>query len=89
MYETSQVDNRIKVTNLPTECTINIFSISGMLVKQFRKESSETYVEWDLKNTYNLPIASGMYIIHIDAGDIGEKIIKWFGVMRPIDMETF
>ena len=43
----------------------------------------------NLKNTYNLPIASGIYIVHIDALGIGEKIIKWFGVMRPIDMETF
>ena len=89
MYETNQVDNRVKITNLPTQCTVNIFSVSGMLVKQFKKDSPETYVEWDLKNSYNLPISSGIYIIHVDAGDIGEKIIKWFGVMRPIDMETF
>ena len=30
-----------------------------------------------------------MYIIHIDAGEIGEKILKWFGAMRPFDLDNF
>jgi hypothetical protein len=48
-----------------------------------------TYLEWDLKNAYNVPIASGVYIIHIDAGDLGEKIVKWFGALRPVDLNAF
>ena len=38
---------------------------------------------------YGIPIASGLYIIHVDAPGIGEKVIKWFGTMRPIDLNTF
>jgi hypothetical protein len=34
-------------------------------------------------------VASGAYIIHINAPGIGEKVVKWFGVMRPIDLDTF
>jgi hypothetical protein len=30
-----------------------------------------------------------LYIIHIDAPGIGEKIIKWFGVMRPFDLQGY
>ena len=88
-YEASQLDNIVKITNLPETCTINIFSTSGTLVRQLRKDNSLTYVEWDLKNTYNVPIASGVYIIHVDAGALGEKVVKWFGALRPVDLNSF
>jgi len=88
-YESSQLDNRIKLINLPSKCTINIFTLNGALVKQIKKDDESTYVDWDLKNHANVPIASGMYIIHVDAGDLGEKVIKWFGVMRQIDLDSF
>ena len=88
-YETSQLDNIVKITNLPEICTISIFTPSGTLIRQYRKDNSMTYLEWDLKNAYNVPIASGVYIIHIDAGDLGEKIVKWFGALRPVDLNAF
>ena len=88
-YETSQIDNIVKITNLPEICTISIFTPSGTLIRQYRKDNSMTYLEWDLKNAYDLPIASGVYIIHIDAGDLGEKIVKWFGALRPVDLNAF
>jgi hypothetical protein len=29
-------------------------------------------------------------LIHVKATDFGEeRIIKWFGVMRPVDFDTF
>ena len=52
----------------------------------FQQSKRSPYLDWDLKNQNNVPIASGLYIIHIDAGDAGEKILKWFGVMRPQDL---
>jgi hypothetical protein len=32
--------------------------------------------QWDLRNTAGIPVASGMYIAHIDVEDVGEKILK-------------
>ena len=32
---------------------------------------------------------SGLYILHINAPGVGEKIIKWYGALRPIDLDTF
>ena len=46
-------------------------------------------LDWDLKNTVGIPISSGVYIIHVEVPDVGEKIIKWFGIMRPIDLDSF
>ena len=88
-YETSQLDNRVKIINLPRECTISIYSINGSLINQVSKDAETTEFEWDLKNMYGIPVASGLYIIHVDAPGIGEKVIKWFGTMRPIDLNTF
>ena len=42
-------------------------------------------LEWDLKNSKGIPVASGVYLIHIDAPGIGERMIKWFGVQRQFD----
>jgi len=88
-YETSQLDNRIKITNLPKEAKIRIYTVSGTLIKTIKKSDDLTSADWDLKNDYGIPVASGLYIIHVDADGIGEKILKWFGVLRPIDLDTF
>lgn len=88
-YETSQVDNKVKITNLPESCVISIYTPNGSLVRQFKKDNSESYVEWDLKNTYGITIASGMYIIHVNVPGVGEKVIKWLGALRPVDLNSF
>jgi hypothetical protein len=88
-YERNQLDNLVKITNLPQKCTISIYNVSGTLVRRFKKDSEMTYQEWDLKNQYGIPVASGVYILHIKADGLGEKILKWFGAMRPIDLNAF
>lgn len=105
-YEVNRVDNRVRITNLPTVCTIKIFTMNGTLVRTFKRDVTGqedevittndirqskrlSYLDWDLKNQYGIPIASGLYIVHIDAGELGEKILKWFGVMRPLDLQNY
>ena len=90
-YERDQVDHRVKITNLPKTCTISIYNVSGTLVRQVSLDSDENVTgwDWDLKNNYNVAISSGVYIIHVDAGEIGEKVLKWFGALRPIDLDSF
>jgi hypothetical protein len=88
-YETSRLDNRVKFINLPQRCTISIYNVSGTLVRKFRKDNDLTFLDWDLKNQANVPIAGGVYICHVDVPDVGEKVLKWFGVMRPLDIQNF
>ncbi len=89
-YETNQTDSRVKITNLPQKCTISIFSIDGILIRRFeRDDASITSLDWDIKNNVGVPVASGVYIIHINAEGIGEKTLKWFGIMRPADFDSF
>jgi hypothetical protein len=42
-------------------------------------------IEWDMKNNKGIPIASGIYLMHINAEGIGETTIKWFNVNRKFD----
>jgi len=88
-YETNQLDNRVKITNLPQKCTVTIYSTNGSLIRQYTKDAEGTSIEWDLKNYAGIPIAGGVYLIHVKADGIGEKVVKWFGSLRPIDLNAF
>lgn len=96
-YETSKLDNRVKITNLPERCTITIFNMSGALVRTFVKDDPSTSLDWDLQNHKGIPIAGGLYIIHIQipivdaSGNVigeEEKILKWYGVLRQPDLDN-
>ncbi len=89
-YEENQLDNRIKFTNLPSACTVSIFTVDGILIRRYTKDDpTTTYIDWDLKNTSGIPISGGLYLIHVDAPGVGERTIKWFGSLRPIDLNSF
>lgn len=88
-YETSRIDNRVKFVNLPQECTIKIYNLSGTLIRTLGKDNPQTFLDWDMNNEARIPIASGVYIMHVDVPDVGERVLKWFCVMRPADLQNF
>jgi len=89
-YEINQVDNRVKIINLPTKCTVSIYTVNGILIRQFTKDDPDiTYIDWDLKNEAGIPISGGLYLIHVQAPGVGERTIKWFGSLRPLDLNNF
>lgn len=88
-YEPTKLDKLVKITNLPDQCTINIYTVSGTLVRTFKKDSPITDVDWDLTNYKKVPIASGVYLIHVDVPGVGERVLKWFGVIRPPDFNNY
>ena len=57
---------------------VQIYSPTGSLM--YSGKGTEISVE---------SFASGMYIIHVEVEGVGEKVLKWFGVMRPVDLDTF
>lgn len=104
-YETSQLDNRVKITNLPEQCTVSIYNLGGTLVRRFQKGEAPTHhqpkdasspgawhdgsLDWDLKNAAGIPVSSGVYIVHVNVPGVGEKTVKWFGIMRTVDLDSF
>lgn len=86
----NQLDNRVRITNLPASCIVSIYTQGGYLVRRIRKEdNTRTFIDWDLKNDANVPISSGIYMVHVYAPGLGERVIKWFGIMRKTDFDTF
>ena len=78
---------------------VTIFSLDGKFIRQYNRDEGpadpkgygirQTQItpdlEWDLKNSKGIPIASGVYLIHIKADGIGERTVKWFGINRKFD----
>ena len=87
-YESNPLENLVKITNLPKKCTITIYDISGLKIRQFKKDSPNTTLSWDLKNFATIPISGGVYYLHITT-DHGEKVVKFFAIMRVPDLNTF
>jgi len=96
-YENDRFDRIVKFTNLPPQCKISIYSLDGRLIRTYNRNAQPdpargtdqliTSQEWDLRNESGINVASGVYIIHIDASasGLGEKVIKWFGGIRDFD----
>ncbi|MCO5268010.1 MAG: T9SS type A sorting domain-containing protein [Brumimicrobium sp.] len=87
-YERGRLDTRVKITNLPERCKVRIYNTSGKLIRAFDKDSPITSIDWDLKNGDNIPVAGGVYIIHVTVEGVGEKVVKFFGGMRAPDLEN-
>lgn len=87
-YERNRLDTRIKITNLPERCTINIYNMQGKLVKTFKKDNDQTFQDWLLINHVGIPIASGVYLIHVEIPGVGERVLKAFIAMRQQDLQN-
>ncbi|MEQ8704294.1 MAG: hypothetical protein RIC19_10265 [Phaeodactylibacter sp.] len=100
-YETSQFTTTVKITNLPAKCVVTIYTLEGKFIRQYNRDEIGVVpeggnravernqitpaLEWDLNNSKMIPVASGVYLIHIAAEGLGERTIKWFGVNRQFD----
>lgn len=69
--ETSRFSKFVTFNNLPRKATIRIFNLAGQLVRTMEKDDDSQFFRWNLLNTYNFPVASGMYVAHIDMTDLG------------------
>ena len=89
-YEQNRFDTKVRIINLPASASIYIYSLDGSLIRTLTKnDPSTSYIDWDIRNSAGLPIASGMYLMDVKADGIGETVIRWFGATRPIDVTTY
>jgi hypothetical protein len=86
-YERTRLDTKVKIVNLPEVCTVRIYTSNGKLVRSFKKDSPQTYIDWDLTNHKAIPVAGGIYLIHVDVPGVGERVLKFFGGMRQADLQ--
>jgi hypothetical protein len=68
-------DRRLEFRAIPAGATIRIYDVRGRLVQTLVHDGSTTgIVAWDLRSRDNLDIAGGLYVFHVDAGDLGDYL---------------
>ena len=83
IYTSGRGPREIQFRNLPSNCIIRIYSVSGERIKTIKHNSSinNGMESWNLLTKDNLSLAYGVYIYHVDAPGIGEHIGK-FAVIK-------
>ena len=79
----------VTINHLPKQATIRIFNLAGSLVATIIKDSPAQFQEWNLLNHKGLPVASGIYLIHVDMGDLGVKILKSAIIMEQQFLDNY
>ncbi len=69
--ETNRFDRFVTFNNLPKNATIRIFNLAGQLVRTLQKNDDSQFTRWDLMNSRNYPVASGLYIAYVDMPGVG------------------
>ena len=82
-----QQNRELHFTGIPAPSTLRIFTASGVLVREIEIQEQDltsqfggTYI-WNMLTKDNLEISYGIYLYHIEASDIGEKLGK-FAVIK-------
>ncbi len=72
----AQYEDRIKFMNLPQNCRIKIFTLSGDLVKEMTHTGSSGDEAWDLLTEAEIKASSGLYVYKIEQSNAeGSKVI--------------
>ena len=77
-----ELDRQVQFVNLPTKCTIRVFTVDGDLVDTIIHDNpASSRATWNLVSKTNRPIASGIYLFAVEA-DNGDRQIGRFVVIK-------
>ena len=88
-YDVSSFQDEARITNLPIGSRVRIYSLSGTLIFEDTQRSNDGFYRWDLTTRDGLPIASGMYLIHVDVPEVGERVLKFGVVKKRVQLDIF
>lgn len=89
-YELNQFNRIVRFMNLPETCTIRIFNLAGDLVRTLQKtDITSSALTWDLLTDNGLPVGSGVYVYHIDAGSVGTTFGRMVVFMERERLNNF
>ena len=88
--ETNRFNRYVTFNNLAPKATIRIFNLAGQLVRTINKDNTDQFQRWDLLNQSNLPVASGMYLAHVEMPDVGvTKVLKLAIIQEQEILDTY
>jgi hypothetical protein len=77
LRETNRLEKYVTFSHLPRRAILRIYTLGASLVRTLEKDDDAQFTTWNLRNQNNLPVASGIYIVHVSLPDIGAtKILK-------------
>jgi hypothetical protein len=71
---------RVQFINLPSRAKVDVYTVSGDLVRSLNHEEGDDSLDWDLKNNDGENVAPGIYLYHVEAS--GETATGRFVVVR-------
>ncbi|MBI5662619.1 MAG: hypothetical protein HZC46_10780 [Ignavibacterium album] len=79
LNSTGRGERKIDFINLPNQCTIRIYTVTGQLIKTLYKDSGylDGTISWNLVTDDGMDAAYGVYVYHVDAPGVGEYIGKF------------
>jgi len=72
-YDAGQGHTQIAFTDLPAVCTIEIYTLSGDLVKSISETDGDGLTSWDLTNNAGEAIDSGIYNYVVKSADSNQQ----------------
>ena len=92
-YEASGNETITRFVNLPAQATIRVYTLSGTLIRTIEKANTGATIDWDLRTEAGLPVASGIYLIHVEARGsdgavLGERVLKFGVVQRRTQLDV-
>jgi hypothetical protein len=91
--ETSRLARFVTFNNLSPKATIRIYNLGGQFVRRLDKDDNSQFLAWDLRNRENIPVASGIYLAHVEAflpaGGSVTKVLKVAIIAEQETLEIF
>lgn len=66
-WEVDEGESELQFQNLPEECTIRIYNLSGDLVRELEHRDGSGSESWDLMSDGRQLVASGVYFYHVES----------------------
>ena len=75
---------RLMFTHIPAQCTIKIFTTSGIMVDEIKVQNPPPMgiVHWDMLTYEGLEIAPGIYFYHVKTENTGDEKLGKFAVIK-------
>jgi hypothetical protein len=81
-WEQSEYTKKLLFTNLPTECTIKIYTLTGEYINMVEHDNAYDDSEaWDLTTINRQEVAPGLYVFAVELPD-GRKHVGKFAIIR-------
>ena len=90
LAETSSHEGFVTFSHLPERVTVRLFDLAGNLVRTLDKNDTDQFLQWDLLNNNELPVASGIFIAHIEMPALkASKILQLAIVQEQQFLENY